>query len=125
MKLLNPILSAVASIGIVSLCCQSAHAQLLFSEGFNYTPGGELGGNVNPGSGVAWSGGNSDLAIGSGQSTYAGLQQQTGYDMIVTSPSSGGNSTVNTYSAVTSGSIYYSFLIDCTTLPTDDPCGFS
>jgi len=40
-----------------------------------------------------------------------------GNDLVYTSSGSGSTS-YNTYSAVTSGSIYYSFLIDCTTLPT-------
>jgi hypothetical protein len=116
MKFRNPIFSA-AAVGMLSVCCQSASAQLLFSEGFNYSPGTDLGGNVNPGSSVAWTGGNGDMAIGSSQLSYAGLQQAAGYDLVYTTVG-GGNSTVNTYSAVTSGSLYYSFLIDCTTLPT-------
>jgi hypothetical protein len=105
------------SAGIISMCCQSAHAQAIFSEAFNYTSGSDLGGNVNPSSGNAWSGANANLAIGNAQLTYPGLQQATGLDMI--DAGGGANSTYNNYTtAVTSGSVYYSFLIDCTTLPT-------
>jgi hypothetical protein len=118
MKLCNPILSAMASVGIMSVCCQSAHAQLSFSEGFNYTSGTGLASKVNPGNSTAWTGGNaSELAIGSSQLTYAGLQELPGYELAYTSSSSGSTS-YNTYTAVTSGSIYYSFLIDCTSAPT-------
>ncbi|MGO8836744.1 MAG: PEP-CTERM sorting domain-containing protein [Limisphaerales bacterium] len=107
----------LVAIAATCLAFQSVHAQLIFSEGFNYTPGTELGGNINPGSTVAWTGGNTDLSIGSGTLTYAGLQGLAGYELVYTSGVAA-NSTVNTYSAVTSGSIYYSFLIDCTALPT-------
>ena len=41
----------------------------------------------------------------------------TGNELVYTSLGSGSTS-YNTYTAITSGSIYYSFLIDCTTLPT-------
>ena len=105
------------SAGIISVCCQSAHAQLLFSDAFNYTAGSTLGGNENPGNSVVWTGGNAVLQIGSADLTYAGLQDQGGNDLIYTSGTAS-SSTINTFSAVTSGSIYYSFLIDCTTLPT-------
>ncbi len=107
------------SAGIISVCCQSAHAQLLFSEAFNYTSGSDLGGNLNPSSGNTWSGANADLAIGSTQLTYPGLQEAAGNDLIDLNNGSGANSTYNNYTtAVTSGSTYYSFLINCTTLPT-------
>jgi hypothetical protein len=121
MKLQKP-LSRIAAAGIISLCCQSVHAQLLFSEPFNYTSGSALAGAVNPGNSTAWTGGNdSELQIGSSQLTYteggATLQESAGNDLVYTSSGSS-SSSYNTYSAVTSDSIYYSFLIDCTTLPT-------
>lgn len=114
MKLLRCAPLVAAGLGLL---LPSVHATLLFSEGFDYTSGGNLGGNINPGSGVAWTGGNSQLAIGSTDLTYPGLQDLGGNDLVYTSGPSAVTS-VNTYSAVTSGSIYYSFLIDCTTLPT-------
>jgi hypothetical protein len=102
----------VIAAGLVFACCQSARAQLLFSEPFNYTPGDGLAGQGG------WTGGNAaELQIGSTQLTYPGLQQAAGNDLVYTS-SGASSSSYNTYSAVTSGSIYYSLLIDCTTLPT-------
>lgn len=106
------------SIGTLCLAFQSAHGQLLFSDGFNYTPGSNLGGNVNPGNSTAWTGGNSQLAIGSSSLSYPGFQGLTGNDLVYAPTGSGSSSSINSYSSVTSGSIYYSFLIDCTTLPT-------
>jgi len=109
----------VAVLGaIISVSCQTARAQLLFSEGFNYTSGQGLVNQVNPGNSTAWTGGNTaELQIGSSQLTYPGLQELAGNDLVYTS-SGASSASYNTYSAVTSGSIYYSFLIDCTTLPT-------
>jgi hypothetical protein len=98
------------------LLLQSAHGTLLFSEGFNYTAGGNLGGNVNPGSGLAWSGGSANLAIGSSGLSYPGLQSLGGNDLVWTSGAA--TAATNAYANVTSGSIYYSFLISATTLPT-------
>ena len=53
----------VASCGLV----HSARATLLFSEGFNYTAGNSLAGQMNPGSGTEWEPGNSGMTIGSGR----------------------------------------------------------
>jgi hypothetical protein len=112
------LLCLLVSAGLISVCCQSAHAQPLFSESFNYTPGQGLASQVNPGNSTAWTGGNtSELQIGSAELTYMGLQEATGNDLVYTSSATASTS-YNTYTAVTSGSIYYSFLIDCTTLPT-------
>ena len=115
-KFRNPLFCATATI-LVSVCCQSARAQLLFSDAFNYTPGTTLGGNVNSGNSTAWSGGNAVLSIGGTELTYPGLQEPAGNDLVYTSGVTA-STTYNTFSAVNSGSIYYSFLIDCTTLPT-------
>jgi len=107
---------APLAVAAACLAAQCAQAQL-FQEGFNYTAGSNLGGNINPGNGVAWTGGNVALQIGSGNLTYPGLLDLGGNDLQYTSGASA-SSSVNTYAAVTSGNIYYSFLIDCTTLPT-------
>lgn len=113
MKRILPLL-----VGVTGLSFHSAQAQALFSEGFNYTAGQGIAGQVNPGNSTAWTGGNSsELQIGNTQLTYAGLQELTGNDLVYTSSGSGSTS-YNTYTAVTSGSIYYSFLVDCTALPT-------
>ncbi|MGD0206655.1 MAG: PEP-CTERM sorting domain-containing protein [Verrucomicrobiota bacterium] len=97
-------------IGVGCLVFQ-AQATVIFSDGFNYTTGTFLGNDDAWGSGKA-----SNLQIGSGNLTYSGLNDLGGNDLVVTSGAS--TSDIHTYSAVSSGSIYFSFLIDCTTLPT-------
>jgi PEP-CTERM motif len=105
---------ALLTIGTTALTLNT-HANVLFEEGFNYTPGSDLGGSVNPGSGYAWESGNSGLTIGSGNLTYSGLQNIAGNELSVAWGSSG--SATNGFANVTSGSVYYSFLLDVTTLP--------
>jgi hypothetical protein len=105
-------------VGAVCLLLPSTHATLLFSDGFNYTAGGNLGGNINPGNSTAWSGSSSQITVGNSGLTYPGFQGYGGNSVVLTPGAA--TTTTNVYSAVTgSGStIYYSFLIDCTTLPT-------
>ena len=57
-----------------------------------------------------------ELAVGSSGLSYPGFQGLGGNDLVYTPGVA--TSTTNAYAAVSSGSIYYSFLIDCTTLPT-------
>jgi hypothetical protein len=117
MKLSHISISTLMSVGMISICSQNAQAQL-FTEGFDYTAGTGIAGALNPGNNTIWTGGNpSELQIGSSQLTYAGLQEAPGNDLVYTSSGSGSTS-YNLYSAVTSGNIYYSFVIDCTTVPT-------
>src|ERR1700689_1011804 len=79
------------------LACQCAQANVLFSEGFNYTSGADLGGQINPDNSTAWSGGNPVLAIGSGNLTYPGLQDLGGNDFTYPSGTSSSTS-YNPYS---------------------------
>jgi hypothetical protein len=101
---------SLVAVGVGCLIFQ-AQATVLFSDGFNYTTGTYLGNDGAWGTGKA-----SNLQIGSGNLTYSGLNDLGGNDLVVTSGAS--VSDINTYSSITSGSIYFSFLIDCTTLPT-------
>jgi len=120
MKLPNRLAFTVAAIAIASLCCQSARAQqILFEEGFDYTPTYGLANQVNPYTGNSWiNGSTSELQIGSGQLSYSGLQTLSpAYELTYTSLGTSGAS-YTTFANQTSGSIYYSFLINCTTLPT-------
>ena len=100
-------------IGAVCLLVQSASASLLFEEGFNY-PTGALSGNDS------WSGAASGLKVGSANLTYSGLADAAnpGNDLTVTPGSAGSMTVAFTATAITSGSIYYSFLAECTALPT-------
>jgi hypothetical protein len=101
-------------IGVGCLLFQSAQATLLFSDGFNYSTGA-LAGNVNPGSGFTWGVGGSLLTVNSGNLTYTGLQDLGGNELSVVN---GAASTItNGFANITSGSIYYSFLLDCTAAP--------
>ena len=102
-------------IGAACLALQSAQATTLFSESFNYATG-NLGGNVNPGSTVAWTGNTTNLTVVSPGLSYAGLANPGGNALDVLNGAA--TTTINTYSAVTSGQIYYSFLLDITALPT-------
>jgi hypothetical protein len=101
-------------IYIASLSLQHVTAALLFQEGFNY-PSGALSGNG------AWIGGASGLTVGNVNLTYPGLSDVAipGNDLVDTSGGTAGSMTVPFASTpVTSGSVYYSFLAEATTLPT-------
>ena len=103
---------AVVAIASVFLF-QSAQAQL-FQEGFNYTAGGNLGGNG------PWTGGNNNITVGNANLTYSpGLADLGGNSLNIVSGVSAGSVVANfSGTAVTSGSVYYSFLAQCTALPT-------
>lgn len=104
-------------VGVAIFNLQTAQANSLFSDGFNYATPGALGGNINSGSGFKWGPGNGNLTIGNGNLTYPGLQDLGGNELSVGWGVSAGTAT-NGFANVTSGSIYYSFLIDCTTAPS-------
>jgi hypothetical protein len=111
---------SLLSLGTGCLLIQSASASLLFTEAFNYTTPGNLGGNVNPGSGYTWGPGNTYMQVGSGNLTYPGLVDLGGNDLSVTWGQGSGTagSITNGFANVTSGTLFYSFLLDMTTLPT-------
>ena len=102
-----------AAVGAGFIFTQNASADVLFSDGFNYTAPGTLGGKVNPGSGYTWGSGNSGMTIANANLTYPGLQDLGGNELSIAWGSSG--SITNGYANVTSGQIYYSFLLDVTT----------
>jgi hypothetical protein len=87
----------------------------LFQDGFNYTTPGTIGGNVNPGSGYKWGVGNTSMTIANGNLTYTGLQDLGGNELSLAWGTAG--SVTNGFANVASGTIYYSFLLDVTTLP--------
>jgi len=102
--------------GATCLFVQSAHATLLYSEGFNYTPGTYLG-NVGNG----WMGGSkTNLQIGTSDLTYPGLFDQGGNSLVVSNGTSTLNSNVFSGGPVTSGNLYYSFVINGTTAATNN-----
>jgi hypothetical protein len=103
--------------GATCLLFQSARADdLLFSDGFNYTVGSNLGGNDSWGAVTA----NTGLSIGSGNLTYDSLVDLGAGDLVLTSGLASATIATNyfTTSPPTSGSIYYSFLIVGTRIPS-------
>jgi hypothetical protein len=116
MKRLSLVLIAV---GACALIIPNAHATLLFSDGFNYTSGDFLGaGTTTPPWLLQSSTAAAQLSISTPNLTYPGLLDLGGNALTENS----GVGSVRGYaalsSAVTSGSVYYSFLIECTALPT-------
>lgn len=108
---LHPLCKAAVVIASV-FAFQNAHAQL-FQDGFNYTAGSSLGGNG------PWTGGNANLTIGSSGLSYSGSTSLGGNSLNVTSGVSAGSAVANfTGTALTSGTVYYSFLAECTAAPT-------
>jgi hypothetical protein len=102
----------ILAIGAICFVFQTAQATLLFSEAFNYSPGA-LGGNINPGNSTAWSSGNANLTVVSGNLTYAGLADQGGNEFQIANGVSAGT-IFNTFANQTSGQVYYSFLFNAT-----------
>jgi hypothetical protein len=100
----------VASVSLFFI--QSANATLLFSEAFNYTAGTTL--HQGP-----WSAGSSPgLTIGSGNLTYANggfaLVDLGGKELSILNGSA--TSGIATFANQTSGQIFYSFLLNVTTV---------
>jgi hypothetical protein len=101
--------------GATCLLFQSANADpLLVSEGFGYTVGDNLGNNAPWGAPTA----NTGLSIGNTNLTYDSLVDLGGNALVLTSGLASATIATNTFTTVTSGSIYYSFLIDCTRAPS-------
>jgi hypothetical protein len=104
---------SLVAVGITCLLIQSSYAQLV-QEGFNYTAGSNLGDNA------PWTPDSSThLQITSGNLTYAGLTDLGGNQLTYTGtgfPAVAAVADINNFSAggITSGSVYFSFLIQCT-----------
>ena len=106
--------SWVAVVGASCLLLQSASANLLLQEGFNYTAGTTLKSNDS------WSQGGAACSITNDPLTYAGLADTSPSGNAVSVVSGGASSTVKSFNAtaITSGTIYFSFLLSPTALPT-------
>ena len=118
-RIVLTIISKTLMAAAVCLACQSVQATLLFNDGFNYATGNLGSSDTSPAgfSGNAWSGGSSHITVTSGNLTYSGLQDLGGNQLQDTWGISAG-SVLNTYTAQTSGNIYYSFLLNCSTAPS-------
>jgi|ERR1039458_2435671 hypothetical protein len=118
MKRLSLVLIAV---GACALIIQNAQATPLFSDGFNYTVGDFLGaGTTTPPWLLQSSTAGSQLSISSPNLTYPGLPDLGGNALTVNSGVASDRGYAALSSAITSGSVYYSFLIECTALPTSN-----
>jgi hypothetical protein len=111
------LLYPIAVAGLVSTL--SASASSLLQDGFNYTVGDQVGA-VGSSTQPPWTGSASaNDVIGSANLTYTGLQNLGGNSLILNSGASAGSPVSSALStAQTSGSVYYSFLVECTSLPT-------
>ena len=105
-------LVTLVTVGTVAVA-SSTNAQVLLQEGFNYTSGSNLGANA------PWGGGSSaTLQVGSGDLTYSGLNDLGGNDLVVTSGAASSDTNIFSNTTYNAGTLYFSFLIDATTLPT-------
>ncbi len=116
---LRNLIGAPLVIASALLTCESVHATLLFEDGFNYPVGALNATSVSPSgtSGNAWSSGNSHITVAGNNLTYSGLNDLGGNAVQDVWGISAGT-VVNTYTAQTSGNIYYSFLLNCTVAPS-------
>jgi hypothetical protein len=102
--------------GSVLAMAFGAHGSAMFTDGFNYSTG-SLGTVGNP----PWTGGNNNIAVTSGSLLFPNLADTVppGNQLTITSGVSAGSVGVNfNATPVSSGTVYYSFLAECTTLPT-------
>jgi hypothetical protein len=95
------LLVAIAAGSLV----QSAHASLLFSDGFNYSTGG-----IGTVGAPTWVGSNNGLQVTNANLTFSGLQDLGGNALLLTNGT--GGSTLATYANQTAGQVYFSFLFD-------------
>jgi hypothetical protein len=101
-------------------CClllQSAQATLLFSDGFNYTSGGNLY-SASTSYQASPSANTPSVTIGSVSLTYSGLSDFSppGNAVSVATGSSTAAQTAASFAAQNSGTVYASFLLDVTSL---------
>ena len=112
-------LMSMVMVGLGLFSFQNARATLLFSDGFNYTSGNDLGYNSTTPPWTATASATANMSIGSANLTDSPLQNLGGNDLVLTSgAAAGAPAYASIGGAQNSGSIYYSFLIDCTSIPT-------
>jgi PEP-CTERM motif len=106
----------ICSSAVVLLVCRVASAQLYLEDGFNYTSGQPLAGS---GSWLAASGTAPVINIGSGSLSYNGLSDTSpsGYEATTVQTAGTSNDYSPLNSDATSGTVYMSFLAQCTVIP--------
>jgi hypothetical protein len=110
-------LSLIAMIGAGCLLLQNAQATLVFEDGFNYPAGNLNAASTNAFTGNPWTSGSSHITVVNNNLTYSGEQDQGGNAMSNVWGISAG-SIITTYANQTSGTLYYSFLVDVTAVGT-------
>ncbi len=93
------------------LLLQNANASLWFADGITGTVGSKLGDTA------PYSSGSSQIIIANGNLTYTNLADLGGHEFTIAGTSASSTYCQFNSSAITSGSVYYSFLLECTTQP--------
>ncbi len=105
------LLILLLTLGFATLLSSDARATLYLEEGFNYSTG-----NLS----TPWTAGGTGIQVANPNLTLAGLNDTSpsGNKLTVTSGASRTQGRNFTATPITSGTVYCSFLIQCTTLPT-------
>jgi len=107
LSLFTLLTAGVAALGL------NAQGQVLFQEGFNYPSGSNLGTQA------PWGGGSSaTLQVGPANLTYTGMQDLGGNDLVVTPGTASSDTNIFSNTTLNTGTLYFSFLVDSTTLAT-------
>lgn len=93
------------------LLLRNANATLWFEDGITNTVGNNLG------AAAPYSGSSSQIKIADGNLTYPNLADLGGHEFSIAGTSASSTYRSITSSAITSGSVYFSFLLQCTNLP--------
>lgn len=116
MRISNKSVAVTLAVTFICALASSSYGTLLFEEGFNYTAGNGLS------TSGGWLGGGATvLTINSGNLTYPNLADTSpsGNDLKLTSGVSASTDYTNfSGTAVTGGTVYFSFLLTPTALPT-------
>lgn len=106
-------------IGIGCLLSLNTQATSLLQDGFNYTASDNLGyGSTTP-PWTATASATANMSIGNGNLSYSGLNNLGGNDLLLNAGAAAGSPAYSSLSSqITSGTLYFSFLIECTALPT-------
>ena len=90
------------------LLLQNANASLWFADGITGTVGSKLGDTA------PYSSGSSQIIIANGNLTYTNLADLGGHEFTIAGTSASSTYCQFNSSGITSGSVYYSFLLECT-----------
>jgi hypothetical protein len=103
----------VGLLAVALLLCQRAESTLYLQDAINYPAGTQLG-NDSP-----WASPNSQITVGSASLVYPNLADfiPAGYSISIAQGASGSYTYRPLSTTATGGSVYCSFLVNCTTIP--------